>query len=305
MQSILVVGAGREGKGFLGETFSTDGWQVYFLDKDPEVVNALKTGKYNVTVYQENGTFKREITGYEVYGYDEEYSCLPAILEAEVIALCLYPEDIPEAAAYLGKGISERARRNGDKLTILCCTNKNHSIPAFKKAFENALEGSQERAWFSENAIVTDVIVRRSTNAETTTALDVVTTATMSLLIQPPVYADFSKTRWMELRDDLEQLKEIKLYTYNAPHAACAYAGYLKGYKTILEASADPEIAALQDEVLKEAIPGLSKEFGIPEEKIWAFCSFPGTKEKMDDSIYRVAVDPIRKLSRNDRLTGN
>ena len=59
MQSILVVGAGREGKGFLGETFSTDGWQVYFLDKDPGVVNALKTGKYNVTVYQENGTFKR------------------------------------------------------------------------------------------------------------------------------------------------------------------------------------------------------------------------------------------------------
>ena len=167
------------------------------------------------------------------------------------------------------------------------------------------MEGSQERAWFSENAIVTDVIVRRSTNAETTTALDVVTTATMSLLIQPPVYADFSKTRWMELRDGLEQLKEIKLYTYNAPHAACAYAGYLKGYKTILEASADPEIAALQDEVLKEAIPGLSKEFGIPEEEIWAFCSLPRTKEEMDDSIYRVAVDPIRKLSRNDRLTGN
>ena len=103
----------------------------------------------------------------------------------------------------------------------------------------------------------------------------------------------------------MEQLKEIKLYTYNAPHAACAYAGYLKGYKTILEASADPEIAALQDEVLKEAIPGLSKEFGIPEEEIWAFCSLPRTKEEMDDSIYRVAVDPIRKLSRNDRLTGN
>ena len=48
MQSILVVGAGREGKGFLGETFSTDGWQVYFLDKDPEVVNALK--RANITL---------------------------------------------------------------------------------------------------------------------------------------------------------------------------------------------------------------------------------------------------------------
>lgn len=75
-----------------------------FPRQRPGSSKALKTGKYNVTVYQENGTFKREITGYEVYGYDEEYSCLPAILEAEVIALCLYPEDIPEAAAYLGKG---------------------------------------------------------------------------------------------------------------------------------------------------------------------------------------------------------
>ena len=28
MYSILVVGAGKEGKGFIGETFSTDGWKA-------------------------------------------------------------------------------------------------------------------------------------------------------------------------------------------------------------------------------------------------------------------------------------
>ena len=44
MNSILVVGAGKEGKGFLGETFSTDGWKVSFLDKDPKVIEALKKG---------------------------------------------------------------------------------------------------------------------------------------------------------------------------------------------------------------------------------------------------------------------
>ena len=62
MQSILVVGAGREGKGFLGETFSTDGWQVYFLDKDPEVVNALKSGALVISsqgpgLFTEHGHF--------------------------------------------------------------------------------------------------------------------------------------------------------------------------------------------------------------------------------------------------------
>ena len=48
MYSILVVGAGKEGKGFIGETFSTEGWKVSFLDKDPKVVEALKMGSYIV-----------------------------------------------------------------------------------------------------------------------------------------------------------------------------------------------------------------------------------------------------------------
>ena len=70
------------------------------------------------------------------------------------------------------------------------------------------------------------------------------------------------------------------MYTYNAPHAACAYAGYLKGYKTILEASADPEIAALQDEVLKEAIPGLKQGVWHTRRGNLGFLFFTWNKRK-------------------------
>lgn len=63
MYSILVVGAGKEGKGFIGETFSTDGWKVSFLDKDPRVTEALKQGSYIVNAHQENGDFTRVIRG--------------------------------------------------------------------------------------------------------------------------------------------------------------------------------------------------------------------------------------------------
>lgn len=73
MYSILVVGAGKEGKGFIGETFSTEGWKVSFLDKDPKVVEALKTGSYVVTAHQENGDFKRIITDYDAYLTDAAF----------------------------------------------------------------------------------------------------------------------------------------------------------------------------------------------------------------------------------------
>lgn len=305
MYSILVVGAGKEGKGFIGETFSTDSWKVSFLDKDPRVIEALQKGSYTVTAHQENGDFTRIIRDYDAFLTDERYSCLDAVVSSDVIALALYPEDIPEAVAYLGKGLSQRARISGKNLTIISCTNKNHLMPAIEGAFLAGLDGDEACSWFKEHVALRDAIVRRSTSAETTYASELHTSVANTLLVQQPVFANFSKVHWVELCDHIEQLKDIKLYTINGPHATCAYAGYLKGYKTINEASADPEVAKLMHEVLDEAVPGLSREFDVPEEEIWNFCTLDQPKNDIVDQIYRVAFDPVRKLSHNDRLTGN
>ena len=37
MKRVLIIGAGRLGKGFVGETFDNAGWNITFLDKDPRV----------------------------------------------------------------------------------------------------------------------------------------------------------------------------------------------------------------------------------------------------------------------------
>ena len=303
--SIFIVGAGREGKGFLGETFTAGGWQVYFLDKDIRVIDELNKGSYDVTLYQTDGTFHHRVTGYNSYLADEAYACLPALMDADLMALALYPEDIPEAGTYLAKGLTERAKKNPDKkLTILSCTNKNHIIDWVEENFTKHLD-AETKQWFQNNVVVRDVIVRRSTDAQTNYSPTIVTGAIATLLIQSPVYADLSGLRWMELYDGVERLKDIKLCTYNAPHATIAYAGYIKGYQTINQAAADPEIAELASEVLKEAVACLSLENDMPEAEIWKFCTLPKTAEPMFDSISRVAVDPIRKLGRYDRLTGN
>lgn len=306
MSKVLIIGAGREGKGFLGETFSADGWDVSFLDKDPKVISNLQNGAYDVKLYEPEGVRTHTVTGYHAYLADENYCCMEDALEASIFAIATYPEDIPDVANYLGKIIEERAKVcPQNKLSILACTNKNHYIDDVCSCFRQALQTEEARAWFDSNAVVRDCIVRRSTNAESSHALSLVSTVCMTLLVQQPIFADISDLRWVELCDDIENLKEIKLYTYNGPHATCAYCGYQKGYSTILQASADPEIANLMHQVLVEAIPALSKEFGVAEDKIWDFCTFPKMKEEMDDAISRVAYDPIRKLGRYDRLIGN
>ena len=258
--------------------FSTDGWKVSFLDKDPRVTEALKQGSYIVNAHQENGDFTRVIRDYDVYLADEKYDCMKAIIECDVIALALYPEDIPEAAAYLGKGLSARVRSGGKKLTIMSCTNKNHLMPEIERAFWRHWENAEARDWFRENVAFT----RCHYTAELQRRCGIFSGTGYHcgeyFALQQPVYADFSNVHWVELCDHIEQLKDIKLYTINGPHATCAYAGYLKGYKTILEASEDPEIAKLMQDVLAEAVPGLSREFQVPEEDIWNFCSLKSPK---------------------------
>ena len=140
-------------------------------------------------------------------------------------------------------------------------------MPSIEAAFVEALGDEDARLWFQEHVALRDAIVRRSTIAETTSALELHTSVANTLLLQQPVFADFDNVHWVELSDHIEQLKDIKLYTINGPHATCAYAGYQKGFKTINEAAADPEVAKLMRGVLEEAVPGFSREFNVPEKK--------------------------------------
>lgn len=303
-KKILIVGAGRLGKGFLGEVFEAAEWHVAFLDHDPQIVKELREHFYQVKLYGTEGNVLRQVKNYSIYGCDAEKSCTSEVMTTDLIALCIYPENMKEAAEYLGPMISKRAKSEGKPLSVICCTNKNHIIQEIQNMFEASVD-EEDRPWFRKNVAIRDVIIRRSTDYVGTDRLNLVSTATMSLLIQPPLFVDLKDVEWMELKDRLETLKEIKLYTYNSPHATCAYAGYQKGYKTINEAERDPEIAKLMQEVLEEAVYGVSREFDIEEKEVWDFCTMPKTKEEMTDTIFRVALDPVRKLARNDRLTGN
>lgn len=56
--------------------------------------------------------------------------------------------------------------------------------------------------------------------------------------------------------------------------------------------------------VHQEIYDGILKGYDISKEELDKLSVFLKAKGEMEDYVYRVAYDPIRKLSRNDRLTG-
>lgn len=306
MKSILIVGAGRLGKGFIGETFDNAGWKISFLDKDEQVVeNFKKNNAYHVTVHREERIDQHEVKGFDVFSCAPDYPCMEAVLQADVIALVIYPEDFEEAANYLGPCLAKRALLNPAKdLDILCLTNKNYLMEGIEKNFLSSLGTGQAKAWFKEHVALRDTIIRRGTDAESNAALQVRSTAVLSLLIQSPLFVALDEVEWMEECGNLELLKDIKVFIVNGPHVTAAFAGYLKGYRTINEVRADPDCAALIKAVRREAYEGILREYPITKAELDKLSVFPPAKGEMEDHIYRVAYDPIRKLGRADRLTG-
>lgn len=304
--SILIVGAGRLGKGFMGETFDNAGWQLYFLDTDKKVIDELnENGAYNVTVHREHRIDKRHISGYKAYNYDTEYSCKEAIVNANVIAMTIYPDDFPKAIDYLSTGLKQRILENPNKkLDIICLTNKNYLIPSFEKMFLDKLSSENEQIWFKQHVAIRDSIVRRATDADTNYSLDVRTSAVLSLLVQSPLFNDLSKVEWIELCDNVKLMKDLKVFTVNGPHVTAAFAGYLKGYTTLNQTVADPDCLKLINQVHDEVYEGILREYRVNKADLDRLSIFPKAKGELEDHISRIAWDPIRKLGRNDRLTG-
>ncbi len=75
----------------------------------------------------------------------------------------------------------------------------------------------------------------------------------------------------VNLVDDMEPYIERKLYIVNAAHAAVAYLGALKGYKTIQEAIQNMEIFNLVKQFLMENIEYFVQKYHFSREELTSF----------------------------------
>ena len=141
MGNILIVGAGRLGKGFIGEVFDKANWKISFLDKDEKVIKNLnENGCYYVTVHREDRIEERTISGYKAYTYEDIEKMKEDIISADVIALVLYPEDFHYSIDKISDFLKYRIQKEPNKnLDILCLTNKNYLINGFNEQFINKL----------------------------------------------------------------------------------------------------------------------------------------------------------------------
>lgn len=109
----------------------------------------------------------------------------------------------------------------------------------------------------------------------------------------------------MELVDNQEARLARKFFMHNSAHAICGYWGFHRGHKYVHEAIDDPFVLERVTEAIEELAQVVSYHYGFELNSVRAYgltLGERGAVAELKDSILRVVRDPLRKLSRRERL---
>ncbi|MET0477413.1 MAG: mannitol-1-phosphate 5-dehydrogenase, partial [Actinomycetota bacterium] len=107
--------------------------------------------------------------------------------------------------------------------------------------------------------------------------------------------------------DNLAPYIERKLFTVNTGHASTAYHGFARGITKLSDALADDGVRAAVEGVLAETKQLLVAKHGFPAEAQQAYVDKilqRFANPYLPDTVDRVGRQPLRKLSRSERLIG-
>lgn len=304
----LIFGAGKTGRGFAAHLAFLGGYRIVLIDKNKQLVKQLKDSmQYHIQVLgDEERTTTILLSG--VYHIDDD-SWHDELLSTHLVFTAVFGNNLEALAKDLAGAFRKRYKENPFQvLTVITCENITNAATFLKENVLEYLKGD-EKEWLLEEVGFCESIVFR-------TCLD-------ADIHQPPL--TIRAQNFFELPCDGDAMKEElhvvglkpvknfqnqlrrKIYTYNCINAVIAYLGARKGYQHLNEAARDEMIEQVARSAAAESAQALVAEYGFEsgEQQEWVRAALLKFADlEVPDPIDRNAVDPIRKLGRDDRLVG-
>lgn len=305
-------GAGNIGRGFVGMLLHEGGYEVVFSDVAAPLVDALEAAEsYTVHEVGEGGQ-ERTVTGFRAVNSAESPEAVAAeVATADVVTTAVGPTVLRFIAPHILAGLRERSAEAAP-LQVMACENAIGATDTLRGHIQE-LAGEQWEE-LSSQAVFANTAVDRIVPGQPGGAPgdDVVIDVTVEpfyewAIEQGAFGGDLPNIPGAHFVDELGPYIERKLFTVNTGHAAAAYLGARAGLGTIAEALADEQVAAGVAAALEETSALLVAKHGFSAEDMESYRSTILGRFRnpaLPDTADRVGRQPLRKLSRHERLIG-
>ena len=255
MSKVVVVGAGKTGRGFIARLLQEEQQEVIFIDKNADLVNKLNADKSFKISFFGNVREPYVVNNFKAYTWEN----VP-LEDAELILVSVGGQNLKDVGESLAKLLK-------DDRHYYIITGENASHPS--KTLREAIG--------KDNISVSEATVFCTTIEDG--SLDINSENYPYLQCDADLlegYIPSAKT--IKPIGEFSNFLTRKLFTYNAASCVIAYLGWEMGYSNYADAANDEKILEMLDAIYAVTIKVLCAEFGYEKADQEEFAALSKTK---------------------------
>lgn len=312
---LVLFGAGKIGRSFIGQLFSIGGYEVVFVDINKIVIDALNyRGHYKVIIKSDKEEVLNIYNVRGVYAADKQ-KVIQEIATAGIVAVSVGLDGLETLFPLLAKGLLERQRidRN-NALDIIIAENMRDADVYFHQRLEKLLPWNfplDKLVGLIETSIGKMVPIMQKKDIQEDILQVFAEPYNMLILNKKGFRNPIPAIKGLAPKENMKAWVDRKLFIHNLGHSAAAYFGYFHNpeFVYLYEALAVPEVIKyVRETMLQSADILLNKN---PDEFTLNHLTehiddllFRFQNKALGDTIFRVGCDLMRKLGPQDRLAG-
>ncbi|MGA2408403.1 MAG: hypothetical protein ABSF81_16875 [Bacteroidales bacterium] len=314
-RKIVIFGAGKIGRSFIGQLFGCSGYKVVFIDTDPIIVADLNTrGSYSVIIKGEN---EEEIIVPDVQAISafENQKVIETVSTAGIIAVSVGNSSLERIIPVIAAGLELRFNRNSDcPIDIIIAENMRAASDFFRERLTGILPPDyplEKLVGLVETSIGKMVPIMTQADIDKD-PLMIYAEPYNSLIVDGRGFkSPIPDVKGLAPKDNIKAWVDRKAFIHNLGHATAAYFGFDRHPESIylfevLDDTAVYEFTRnvmLQSaEILQVAYPEDFTMNDLEDHIDNLLLRF--RNRALQDTIYRVGRDLTRKLGSDDRFMG-
>ncbi len=313
-KKLVLFGAGKIGRSFIGQVFSRAGYEVVFTDINPVLIDLLnEQGQYNVIIKSSRADEILHISNVRGVHLSDTEKVIDELSDATIAAVAVGQQGLPPAIPLIASALVLRKFKHGNwPLDIIIAENMRNADHFIASELQKNLPPDfplNVMAGLVETSIgkMVPIMTQKDMDED---PLQIFAESYNSLIVAKHGFRNpIPDIPDLAPKENIKAWVDRKLFIHNLGHATAAYIGFKKNpsWIYIYEALKDASVyettrqTMLQSaEILMALYPGEFTQSQLNahvDDLLQRFMN-----KALGDTIFRIGCDLYRKLGPHDRL---
>jgi len=315
-KEIVIFGAGKIGRSFIGQLFGCNGYRVVFIDVDPVIIAGLNEKKSYRVVIKGNIDHEIIVPNVSAISAFDRDKVIEAVSKAGILAVSVGKNVLERIVPVIAAGVEKRyAIYPAVPLDIILAENMRSAAEFVRQILIQNLPSDfavNEFVGLIETSIGKMVPIIPQTELGKD-PLVVFAEAYNTLILDAKGFkSSIPQIKGLAPKNNIKAWVDRKAFIHNLGHATAAYYGYMlhPEFVYLYEVLEDPEVLLFTRAVMLQSadilLAAYPDDFTLADLRAHIDDLINRFRNKaLKDTIFRVGMDLVRKLGHDDRFMGS